>query len=243
MGTPNTVDFTDGTRSSNSVMVPSNLLFIHNPKAAGTSIRWLLGKIPVEKGAKRYRVPSHVPHSVLQRRLAESLQNGHSLLNLGFLGDKDALGGMSRPNWAPSSDRDTVPFGVVRNPYDRMWSTYKFFYKKKKKRPKRDRNAHDMVRAITQEEFFQPNLLKALGALLPHVRPQTYVFDLPDIRLLRFENLNEGWDKLMEDTGRDLGKLPKKQVSRGEPWQEGLSTESKANIREFYAKDFERFGY
>jgi hypothetical protein len=148
----------------------------------------------------------------------------------------------SHPQTAKNAGVNGLVFGVVRNPYDRAWSIYKFFHKSKQDRPPLDKLAEAFVSAMSPEQFWCGMDLGRLAERLPHLRPQAYYLDR-DIRLLRYENLAAEWAALMDETGRSGLMLPRLQVSEGIPWQEALIPRVRGSIAEFYAEDFDRFGY
>ena len=80
-----------------------------------------------------------------------------------------------------------------------------------------------------------------------HFRPQTYYINNPHVRVLRFENLQNEFDALMDDTGRPRIRLPRKNNSeaRGERVdpEEVLSPRVVKPINRIYRRDFEILDY
>jgi hypothetical protein len=137
---------------------------------------------------------------------------------------------------------DTLMFAVVRNPYDRAWSAFKFFAKAKKSRGRIERVFEIFMSTMDVNDFWCKVDIEKLARVMPHVRTQSSFIRDP-MRLLRFERLDEDWKEFAAEIGRPELELPRKQVSPGVPWQEALSEESKARIRQIYKIDFEKFGY
>jgi len=129
-------------------------------------------------------------------------------------------------------------FCVVRNPYDRAWSVYKFFHRDKVGSPRGDKIFRSFVQHMTCEEFWlHPNLDKFIG-FMPHLRTQSSYLKC-DVEVLRFESLAEEWKAFAPNRRR----LLKSQVSPGVPWQEALTPKVKEVIALRYSEDFERFNY
>lgn len=132
-------------------------------------------------------------------------------------------------------------FGVVRNPYDRAYSIWKFFHRKKEgKTPRIDSIVRSLVAGMTLDDFWLRADIGLLQQHIEHVKPQSHFLKTTD-RVLRYESLDEDWEKLMRETGRNGQRLPHIQKSPGKPWQEAMSDEVKARVREIYAEDFRNF--
>ena len=134
------------------------------------------------------------------------------------------------------------PVAVVRNPYDRAWSLYKFFHKHKESRPRLDMLAEAFISRVGVEEFWCHADIRSISKVLPHFKTQSSFIDR-SVEILRFETLDEDWSLFCATVGREGLELPRLQVSEGIPWQEALSETTKAAIAGIYDEDFRNFGY
>lgn len=127
-------------------------------------------------------------------------------------------------------------FMVVRNPYDRILSEYYCIWGGKKE--ERVLNANDFNSFLIQK-------IKNRCNVGHHYTEQYKYLDKNyDIRILKFENLEEEFNKLMSDFNLDI-KLNRHE-NKGHYRQftkKDFSKELINLINEIYKKDFEEFGY
>ena len=125
---------------------------------------------------------------------------------------------------------DSFTFAFCRNPYDRAVSMWAF-----------------SQRAKGQPEMTFLEWCKNLPAWTwgQRVRiPQSdWLGDQEPDFLGSFENLAEDVDRLCDALGMERRELPHENQSERGPWQDYYDAESQRIIRDYYAIDFERFGY
>lgn len=188
------------------------ILFIHIPKAGGTSIKsWLA---------------SHAPENLYQKHRPEVFpcvpQHFHGEL----------LDTLFAPGFFDYS------FCVTRNPYDRILSEYNYRITRPKLRnkilpkPPFDRWLKGALTKYKKNTYVYSN----------HVRPQ-HEFLIEGTEVFRLEDgLRPLQERLAGLTGMELeDEIPTKNPSIKSETQ--ISEDEAALIREFYAGDFERFGY
>ena len=188
------------------------ILFIHIPKAGGTSIRsWLA---------------SHAPENLPQRHRPEFFpcvpQHFHG----------EVLGPLFAPGFFDYS------FCVTRNPYDRILSEYNYrinwprLRNKVLPKPGFDRWLKGVLTKYKKNSYVYSN----------HIRPQGE-FLIEGTESFRLEDgLGPLQERLAALTGIPLEEqIPTKNPSIKSATK--ISEYEAALIREFYADDFERFGY
>jgi len=154
----------------------------------------------------------------------------------------------------PNEFKNYFSFTVVRNPYDRICSTYWHLCKKENKRSK----MYDSFGYLREfEKGGQPNTLESyLHAIQirPSLHsPQQYLWHNRNRidQVLRFENLQEDFNTL--PFIKESINLPYKNVtavikgvenSNPRPsWQEMIDSATGKMINSIYKEDVERFGY
>ncbi|NDG54306.1 MAG: hypothetical protein EBY39_14995 [Flavobacteriia bacterium] len=260
-----------------------NLTFIHIPKNAGTSVEIALGFSKLKGHSKHLPAYSHLGY-------------GHSKLNHKEYPFSD------KPKKCLVRKRSIDPkliyffasshkFAVVRNPWDRLVSTWKYDTKFLEKdyvdlvptpeaKSSRDwvdrrRSFITKFRQINGDSFcdFVNNLkLTWFGAEgnLPYINinpdnfPKTGFFPYrwarwhnfsqcsfihgPDNKLLvnsvlRFENLKQDWENLMDKLSLDI-ELPHENISNGKNYREYYDDEALVDIvARRYKQDIETFNY
>lgn len=188
------------------------ILFLHIPKAGGTSINsWLA---------------EHAPQSLYQKHRPAAFpcvpQHFHGAL----------LDSLFAPGFFDFS------FCVTRNPYSRILSEYNY----RITRPR-------LKNRILPKPSFDTWLRRALSGYEKdpyihsnHIRPQ-HEFLIGDTEHFRLEDgLAPLRRRLAELTGLALeSEIPRKNPSI--PTATDMSASAAARVREFYARDFELFGY
>lgn len=131
-------------------------------------------------------------------------------------------------------------FSVVRNPWDRLVSMYRYLGHAKKT------DFSDFV-----FNRFYPKLWREMSYF---VRPQVdFIYDssgrLLVNEILRFESLEEGFAKIRERLGLPASELPRVNTSyqrpgkKNPPYQTYYKAETRLWVSELYRSDIERFGY
>ena len=137
--------------------------------------------------------------------------------------------------------KDYFKFGFVRNPYDRLYSTYiNLKYE-----------GHLWATALKAKRTFEEFVLDFEGSKYSdyiHLQPQiNYLINGESIGLDyvgRFENLNDDFRDIEKILGLSHVKLKKERYSRTYPLDPKFYTNSmRGVVCEIYGEDFERFGY
>ncbi|MEO5671701.1 MAG: sulfotransferase family 2 domain-containing protein [Ramlibacter sp.] len=141
------------------------------------------------------------------------------------------LGTLSRTH--PRVWDEAFKFAVVRNPYDRFVSGWKYLH--------------------STREMSLDHLLSNLPAQGPdhvHLTMRQWDFlnidgQFPDIHLLRFEELQNGLDELCDLLGIEKRKLEVLNKTPGERlhYMDYFSQQHRATVADRYRLDFETFGY
>ena len=196
-----------------------NLLFIHIPKTAGQSITqhfMQIECIPWEH-RKRYQLfpngnPEHGPPQTAHFTLEEYYKTD-------FLPDE--------------AIDQAIKFAVVRNPWDRLWSEYNFFWE----------------HICSWDQFFEyfPHHIfddhKTGRDALRHIKPQNE-FITPEVEVLRFENLTTDFADFCERHGLPNRGLPSKtNASNAVGYRDMYDATKIQAVRNFYSEDIELFGY
>lgn len=127
---------------------------------------------------------------------------------------------------AKASDKPLVAF--VRHPLDRLVSAYSGIWLVKK---------DDIDRFVDRMVAEDPETVDK------HIRPQhTFLYQSP-VFVGHYENLAKDWDEVRAVYCRDFGQLPHLNGSNHRPWQEVLKGDTLFKAIDYYAKDFEMFGY
>ena len=141
-------------------------------------------------------------------------------------------------------DDSAFKYAFCRNPYDRVVSH--FFYAKKRHPEILDpsiefleytRNFHNYKR--------YPKSIERFGGKLAF-RPQYELIEGIDMDFIgRFESLDQDLLKLSETIGKPIHEVKRKNYNRTrhEHYSKCYNDESIDNVRKFYEKDFEFFGY
>lgn len=201
-----------------------NTVFIHIPKCAGTTIEKILGTC--------------TPNELFdyKDRLDGSLEKTPQ--HLTYLEIKDRLK-INLDNF--------LIFTVVRNPYSRAVSEYKY-RKDLYLRTNNERYNHP-----TFENFLSNLSLEnsqRIGIFDGHLETQSSFLKREDggihhlIAIFNFENLAPCWEKLESITGVKYGNYVWSRKSKDPtPYQDFYTPETQDIVYNFYKEDFENFGY
>ena len=141
---------------------------------------------------------------------------------------------MNAANWV----EDAHKFSIVRNPYDRLWSEYKFNWRKLVKWE--EFCTEDFLNGIREN----PARDHASAMRVRHLLPQSRFFGPGDrVDVLRFETLEEDFYKMVINLGLPLRKLPHANKSKGESHVGKYDDHRVQVVKGFYREDLERFGY
>ena len=141
-------------------------------------------------------------------------------------------------------------FSFVRNPWDRLYSAYKFLKKGGMDLP--DKNFNEKI--LSKYDSFEEFVLKWLDDTnvdsYDHFIPQyKFLYDENDNLMVdfvgRFENLNEDYEKIREKigTGEPLKHLNKTKDKKENDYRKVYTPEMAEKVAEVYKKDIELFGY
>jgi len=186
-----------------------NAMFVHIPKAAGTSIEKSLGLI-------RARTPGKF----------SNLFTGSGKYSLGHIDVRKRL----KDGRIPAKFYDSAfKFCFCRNPYDRAVSHY--FYARK-------RHSDEFSPKVSFIEF-----TRTLGKYGKMFRLQSYYTEGLEFDFMgRFERLEDDFEFIANKLNVDV-KLIKDNATKHRPYWEYYDWESIENVKKFYKKDFETFGY
>lgn len=191
-------------------------VFIHIPKTAGMSIIVRMFDVVDKVGYNKYVFCYH-----------ELFLNDEDNIDLSKIGIRKISG-------------DVEFIAVVRNPYDRFVSAYKYLLLgANSDHNKDDQIPVDIVRSMSVSEFFER--LPELKMKMIHFLPQHYFVvvdgEIKVDHLIKFENLQEELIQFSED----FVDLP--YVNDRKDYEIELTEEQKEIIYREYREDFELFGY
>ena len=197
----------------------TNVLFIHIPKTAGQSMTRYFLSLEGKKWKHRKRVfvtdnedPVFIP------------QTAHFTLE-----DYRAYPYMNVANWV----KKAYKFSIVRNPYDRLWSEYKW----RKRRPKWDKFCTKDFLMSVKEDVQDPIRAR-------HLLPQSDFFSPEDdVNVLRFETLQGDFARMINELGLFPRELPHANKSKGGSYIDKYDQHKIQVVKDLYGEDLERFGY
>lgn len=216
----------------------NSLKFLHIPKNAGTSIE----KVGYEQG-----ILWGYKEWTKNNKQGERIYDFHKLFKhnspwIHKLTNLEAKNNRCFPWHLPLNDldlniysKDDKIFTIVRNPYTKIVSSYKYGTKN----PTKD----DLNIFIHQKlSNFEKN--KYWNSC--HILPQYEYTENSKIKIdyiLKFENMDNDFIDLMKKNNINITELPKKNSSKKPVSVSDLTQESKDLIYKVYKKDFELFGY
>jgi hypothetical protein len=127
-------------------------------------------------------------------------------------------------------DRSAFKFAFCRNPFDRAVSHYFYVRKKHPERMSMDVSFIDYTRTLQKygSTFGSQSL---------------YLGEVDLDYLGRFEQLDADLADVAGLLGREIKPTPRRNKTRHEPYHTYYCDESEENIRKYYRKDFDLFGY
>jgi hypothetical protein len=133
-----------------------------------------------------------------------------------------------------------IGIALVRNPFDRLVSSYV-----NKVVQGNSGLPRPFYEAKTFPDFVHILLEQQISARLDgHIRPQHYYLDGRKLDLIgRFEEIMVAWKRICVFAGKELG-LPVTNASIGrQDYHSYYTPELVAKVGQFYATDFDRYGY
>ena len=206
-------------------------LFIHVPKAAGTSIAGVFAPVDLMRAAKARKEPG------VRRQWIEAKGFPEEVLDLPI----HVTAAVVREALGDDRFESLFRFAVVRNPWDMelSWYTYNA----------QTETAPHFTRVIGYSDFndYVRCHLADHGQLLGPSPQTLYVFDdvgnqLVD-RVLRYETLNDEFTAVVEHLGLTNDELDHFNRSYHAPWQEVYAPDTFALVRDRVRPDCEAFGY
>jgi chondroitin 4-sulfotransferase 11 len=201
-----------------------NLIFIHVPKCAGTTIEKIIGACTSRELYGQNPTPRLGQHTTPQ--------------HLSYLQLKDTL----NVNWS-----DYHAFSVVRNPYSRFVSEYNYrkdLFEKTKRPEFNPRTFSNFIECLSKDPS------RRVSAYDGHLETQSSFLKNesgniePSIQIFKFEDLTSCWAMLEEKTGVKYSiDLWSRKSNVEIPYQEFYTSETKNIIYNFYKEDFDNFGY
>lgn len=238
------------------------IIFVHIPKTAGTSVEYALGMHGKTRdvGIRRQRRQRANYHYFFGKGLQHlTLSDLEQMFRSMYFNDYSRLGSAKHLidrvfrvlNITRHGDVNTgystkfseyYKFAVVRNPYDRLLSHYAWLTGiwDGKTPPNKD-DFSTYVSKVHRKQLHKN--AKVHGG---HLRPQNEFVMLGNVvgvdKLLRFENLGNEFNKMCGELCISV-ELPKRMVSVHQNYEKYYDKESKYKVYEIYHKDFELFGY
>ena len=128
--------------------------------------------------------------------------------------------------------RDYLVFSIVRNPWDRFVSGWKYC------KSTRNRTLRQVLLDPPREGHDYRHLTRPQHEILID-REGRPVYDV----LLRYETLQADFDRLCERLGRPARRLGERNRGTHAPYREYFDDQTRALLAERYARDIELFGY
>ena len=183
-------------------------IFIHIPKCGGTSIeRFVLSHYGISNDWTRL-----YPLEVLPMKV-------RSEFSIGFGRQQH----MSLSNFSLEKQEEYFSFAFVRNPWDRIMSSY--LYSKR------------LGHKFTFESFFDSIEFEN------HCKPQSYFLNKNIDFIGRFETLQEDFNLVCGKLGLEPKQLPHENKTVHKHYTEWYTDENKKLVQDKYSEDIETFNY
>lgn len=220
-------------------------IFIHIPKAAGTSIEtafghfdsWSKKKAVYGREGQDHRSVRMLQNPLLQLKAFTSKENIIEVLKSIRYRYEDHSNINNKLTVTPKQYQTYFKFTIVRNPWDRVFSCYRNMMK--------DEIHRNEIGAPKDLDFNQFVSLHLDTYLL---RPQTYWIknfsgkvDLDYI--CRFENLNQDFEKVCQLLNLSGIKLPHKLKNKKRDYRQEYNRKSIQLVKQKYQEEIEIFGY
>lgn len=206
-------------------------LFIHVPKAAGTSVAGAFAHLDLVRAHKRLKDPAKrtvwlatkdIPEAVFDLPIHASARRLKSVLG------EDRFNAMYR-------------FAIVRNPWDMelSWYTYNA----------QTESAPHYKRVIGYADFtdYVRRHIDEHGSLLANGPQTTYVLDESGVELvddiLRYEDIDQGFASVVERLGITGIELDRFNQSYHAPWTQAYTPETFELVKPIALADADAFGY
>ena len=217
----------ENLEGNNLIDLKNRILFIHVPKAAGTSVEEYFRRL---RGLDEVDIPAL---GILKNHKSSHLERANHHCTLEMY-EKYYFGGAIPEDWRV--------FTVVRNPYYRFWSEWKY-----RRLPPPQRFYFSTLLSVPLLIRLSEKPIARLKDLNSHMRPQNdfLVGESRDrVRVLHFENIGEEFSQLCRDWNLPDTGLPRsnESVHRERPSQAHIDL-GNAFTRRTYAVDFEAFSY
>ena len=204
------------------------IIFVHIPKCAGTSISHLL----FGTNQLKWKEPNYDVHYgwCPKRKLHLQHATPQQLLELDLINEK---------TW-----NEYFKFTVVRNPWSRALSGYRWLRKTKKIR---DSFENYITKSGKYREVLTDKSKKTYRG--DHLNKQVDYVDLQGIkgfdRILYFEHVEEEIHSLLKEMSIDYQSLPQLQKSKKTKKHYSLfyNEDKKAIVDKYYAEDIQQLGY
>lgn len=210
----------------------TNITFIHIPKNAGTSIEHVGYKNGYVWGKYifyNYKLFYYFDEFMLYSKLN---YKKHPNINTIFEKTFNYKNGKQHiPCYIKKKNNNKISFMVVRNPYDKIISAFKFL--------RTNTNINTFVKKyiylFKRKELSKRNYIYFI--------PQ-HEYLLDNTEVLKFENLQEDFYKFCKKHNLKKMTIPRVNISENNKIKiTDFNNESIQLINEFYSKDFELFGY
>ena len=206
-------------------------LFIHVPKAAGTSIAGAFAHVDLMRAAKKHKDPA------ARQTWIEAKELPDAVLDLPIHVTAETV----RETLGQERFESLFRFAVVRNPWDMELSWYTYNVQTE------TAPHHKKVTSYTDFNDYVRRHLDEHGRLLAPGPQAKYVQDehrkiIVD-RVLRYESLTEDFAAVIEHLGFDNIVLDQFNQSYHPPWPEAYTADTFDLVRDLVRPDIEAFGY
>ena len=201
---------------SKSLIEKKNLFFIHIPKNAGSSIEEISYKKNILWGMKYFQE---------NKKKIKPVKQINGIWHIPPKYFKD------------NTYKNKILFSVVRNPYERIISEFK--WRKKINYISKNMDINDFIKENINK--YKKNIFHYDGHFIPQ---SEFIYGYPQCdEILRFENLDSDFYNLLNKYKYPPMKLLHENKSYGNTTVDSLNKDSIAIINKIYKDDFENFGY